>query len=117
MRSPLDALSAVQRSPGQRRVATVGALLVGLGLGSVHWLGFVVGGALIGLCWPSLRSAVAVGFGFGVVAVLSFFGQLVLFGTLGGAFGMGPLLAVAVVTPLVAGPLGAAVRGLLPPAA
>ncbi|MBX0321708.1 hypothetical protein EGH21_01560 [Halomicroarcula sp. F13] len=114
MRSPLATLWAVQRSARQRRAATVGAVLVGLGLGSVHWLGFVVGGALVGVCWPSLRSAIAAGFGFGVVAVAVFLARFALVGTLDGALGMGPLIAIAVVTPLVAGSLGAAVRGLLP---
>ncbi|WP_254273870.1 hypothetical protein [Haloarcula marina] len=113
MRSPTATLSAVQRSPRQRWAATLGAALLGLGLGSLHWFGFVVGGALVGLCQPSLRSAVATGLGFGVIAVAVFLGRLALAGSLSGALGMGPVVAIAVVTPLVAGPLGALVRGVV----
>ncbi|WP_276271266.1 hypothetical protein [Haloarcula litorea] len=114
MRSPLAALRQIQRSPRKRWAATLGAALVGLGLAGVHWLGLVAGGALVGCCWPSLRSALVAGLGFGVVAVLGFLVQMVLAGSLAGVLGMGVLTAVAVATPLVAGPFGALARGLLP---
>lgn len=114
--APLDPLYALQTDPRRRLLATAVAAAVGLALGAVHWVGLVAGGALVGLCWPRLREAFLAGFGFGVVVVVVFLARLALAGTLAGALGMGPLVGIAVVTPLLAGPLGALVRGLVPPA-
>jgi hypothetical protein len=116
MSSPLAPLYALQTDPRRRLLATVLAAGVGLVLGAVHWIGLVAGGALVGLCWPRLRDALLAGFGFGVVVVIVFVARLALAGTLAGALGMGPLVGIAVVTPLLAGPLGAVVRGIVPPA-
>jgi len=114
MAEPLAALARLQRTARLRRTGTLVAVGAGLALASVHWLGLVAGGALVGLCQPSLRRALVGGFGFGAVVVLTFLARLTLAGHLGPALGGGPLLGVALVAPLVAGPFGAAVRGLQP---
>ena len=116
MSDSLSVLYGLQTDRGRRWVATVAAVAVGLALAAGHWLGLVAGGALVGLCWPRLRSAVAAGLGFGLVVVAVFLARLAAAGTLGAALGMGPLVGIAVATPLVAGPLGATVRGLFPAA-
>jgi len=109
-------LSAAQTTPRQRWALTAAATALGLGLASLHWVGLLVGGALVGLCQPTLRRALVAGLGFGVVVLLVVAVQFALAGSLSAYLAMGPLLAVSVAAPLVAGPLGAAARGLVPDA-
>ena len=106
----------VQTTPSSRWALTAAAAAVGVGLATLHWSGLVAGGALVGLCWPSVRRAVVAGFGFGVLVLAVFAVRFALSGTLDQYLAMGPLLAVSTIVPLVAGPLGAAVRGLAPDA-
>lgn len=113
---PRSRLYAAQRSPRERWALAVAATAVGLALATVHWGGLLAGGALVGLCWPTLRRALVAGFGFGAAAVGAFAARLALAGSLGDALATGALFGVAVAVPLLAGPLGAAVRGLLPDA-
>ena len=113
---PLGALYALQRTPRLRRVAAVVALLVGLGLATLHWGGLLVGGALVGLSMPTLRRALVAGLGFGLAGLVVAGARFALAGTLGAVLGAWPLVAVAVVAPLVAGPVGSLVRGLVPDA-
>jgi len=105
-----------QTTPSSRWALTAAAAAVGVGLATLHWSGLVAGGALVGLCWPSVRRAVVAGFGFGVLVLAVFAVRFVLSGTLDQYLAMGPLLAVSIVVPLVAGPLGATARGLVPDA-
>jgi len=105
-----------QTTPRERWVLTTAAVALALGLASLHWSGLLVGGALVGLCQPTLRRALVAGLGFGAVVLLAMTVQFALAGSLDEYLAMGPLLAVSVVVPLVAGPLGAAVRGLVPDA-
>jgi hypothetical protein len=105
-----------QTSPRERWVLTVAATALGLALAAVHWSGVLAGGALVGFCWPTLRRALVAGLAFGVVVLLVVAVQFALAGSLDEYLAMGPLLAVSVAVPLVAGPLGAAARGLVPDA-
>lgn len=59
----------VRSTPSSRRLALLTASIVGIGLSLVHWVGLVVGGALVGLTRPRLRGAVLVGAGFGLLTV------------------------------------------------
>ncbi|MFB6141263.1 MAG: hypothetical protein ABEJ26_12620 [Halosimplex sp.] len=112
----LPRLYDAQTTPRTRRAMTLAATVVGLAFATVHWSGLLVGGALVGLCYPTFRRALVAGLGFGVAALLVAGGRLALAGALDESLAMGPLLAVGVAVPLVAGPLGASVRGLLPDA-
>jgi len=105
-------LFALQRDPRRRGVATAGALLLGVVLGTFHWAGLLVGGALVGLCQPTLRRALATGLGYGVLVVAVVSLRLALAGTLDEVLGTWPLLGVGVAVALVAGPVGALARGL-----
>jgi len=107
-------LAAVQTDPTRRFRATVLAGAVGALLATVHWSGLLVGGALVGLAWPTLRRALVAGLGFGVAVVAVFALELALAGTLSETLSMGVFAVVPAVVPLVAGPLGAGVRGLFP---
>lgn len=114
--SRLARLYAAQRDARERWALTVATAVVGLGLAWIHWAGLLVGGALVGLCWPTLRRAVVAGVGFAVVVLVATAAQFWAAGTLGKVLGATPLVYVAVAAPVVAGPLGATARGLLPDA-
>ena len=110
----LQRLYGVQTDPTSRWRATVLAGAFGALLATVHWSGLLVGGALVGLAWPTLRRALVAGLGFGVAVVAVFALELALAGTLGAVLAMGVFGVVPAAVPLVAGPLGAALRGLFP---
>lgn len=113
----LARLHDLQTDPTRRWRATVLAGALGALLVTVHWSGLLVGGAFVGLAWPTLGRAVLAGLGFGAAVVGVFALDLALAGSLAPAVGMGPLAVVPVLAALVAGALGATVRGLLPDAA
>lgn len=62
-------LAAGRADAGTRRVGFGATLLVGLVLATVHWLGLVAAGALVGLTRQRLRGAVASGLLVGLLAV------------------------------------------------
>jgi len=109
----LARLYDLQRDPRRRRLATAVALGLGLLLATVHWAGLLAGGALVGLSRPTLRRALAAGFGFGVLVLVVTAARFALAGTLGAVLATWPLVGVGVAIPLVAGPLGALARGLV----
>ena len=105
-------LDALRVTPRRRRLATLVAALLSLAVVWLHWLGFVLGGALVALAQPSLRRGLLAGFGFGVLAWLAFAGWLMLTGDLARYLGMGQVLAVSTAVPLVGALLGSLARGL-----
>jgi hypothetical protein len=114
--SRLARLYAVQRTPRDRWALTLLAAVVGLGLATVHWAGLLAGGALVGLAWPTLRRALLAGLGFAALALVVTATGFLLAGVFEKSLAMGQITYLAVAIPLVAGPLGASARGLLPDA-
>jgi hypothetical protein len=110
----LQRLYGLQTDPTSRWRATVLAGALGALLATVHWSGILLGGALVGLAWPTLRRALLAGLGFGIAVVAVFALELALAGALANVVAMGVLGAVPLAVPLVGGPLGAVVRGLFP---
>lgn len=108
-----DRLTALRSNPRTRWLGFAIGAIVGLALASIHWVGLVVGGALVGLFARDLPRAVVAGLAFGVVALLAFAAWLALAGALGVYLEMGQILAVSVAIPLVGGALGSLVRGLV----
>lgn len=107
-----------RRQPTLERIRTdrrlhLGALTVAVGIGVVlawlHWLGLVVGGALLGVVSPTLRYALAAAGGFGLVV----FGVFAL--TLGDsvvpALTMRPIIYVTAASAVGLPVFGALVRG------
>ncbi|MFC7227018.1 hypothetical protein N0B31_06355 [Salinirubellus salinus] len=90
-----------------------GAFLVGVVLGSVHWVGLVAGGALVGLAAPTLRRAFLSGLYLGGTVLLLFALWLLLVGTFGKWAAMGQLTLLSVGASLLLPPLGAGIRGLV----
>lgn len=58
-------LASLRRSPAHRRVALVGAIIVGLAAAWLHWVGLVVAGVLVGLISATLPRAAATGLAVG----------------------------------------------------
>lgn len=96
----------------RRRLATLGAVVVGLAVVWLHWLGFVLGGALVALVQPTIRRGLLAGLGFGVVCWLAFASWLALGGTLAVFLGMGQVLTVTTAIPLAGSLLGSLARGI-----
>lgn len=106
----LDAL----RADRLRRWTAVGVgAAVGLALAWVHWLGLVVGGALVALPTANPKRGALAGLGFGALVLVAFAGVLALRGALVPALGMGRITALTVAIPLVAGLLGGLTRALV----
>lgn len=95
-----------------RRVGlTVLAVVVGIGLASMHWLGLVVGGALVSLPQRSLARGLLTGFLFGGVVLTVFLVDLAAVGAAGGFLRFGLLRDVAVLMSLGLPTFGALARG------
>jgi len=110
MSAPLEAM---RETPRYRSLVIAIAAVIGLLLGSVHWLGLLVGGALVGAPAKTTRRALVFGAGFGVLAWAVFAASQF-------QAGVGPyenavsLLGLSVAIPVVLGVVGASVRELLP---
>ena len=108
-----ERLAAMRSNPRTRWLGFAFGAVAGIVLASIHWIGLVVGGALVGIFARDLPRAVAAGIAFGLVALLVFAGGLALDGALGVYLETGQLLAVSVAIPLVGGAFGSLVRGLV----
>lgn len=98
--------------PAIRRRATVAAAVIGLITVWFHWIGFVLGGALVALVQPSIRRGLLAGLGFGVLSWIAFAVWLATMGDLTLYLGMGQVVAVSAVIPPVGGLLGSLARGV-----
>ena len=105
-------LEALRSDPRRRLAVVLGGVLIGLGLGSVHWLGLVLGGALVALPARSIPRGVAHGLGLGVLGLLVFVVQLALQGALGPTLSTGFVGAIGLAVGLGAPLLGALVRAV-----
>lgn len=106
-------LSAVRADRRRRLGASLLGAGVGLALATVHWIGFVVGGALVALPAARLRTGVLAGLAFGLFGWLAFLATLADAGALGLYFETGQLLLVSTATALGGGLLGGLVRGVV----
>ncbi|WP_227131255.1 hypothetical protein [Halorubellus salinus] len=96
----------------RRAGLTALAVVVGVALASVHWLGLVVGGALVALPQGSLPRGLLAGFLFGGVVLSVFLVDLAAAGAAGGFLRFGLLRDVAVAMALGLPTFGALARGL-----
>ena len=108
-----DRLAAIRSNPRMRWFGFAVAALVGLVLATVHWVGLVIGGALVGIFARDLPRAVVAGVAFGLVALVAFGVWLALDGAFAIYLSTGQILAVSVAIPLVGGALGSLARGLI----
>jgi hypothetical protein len=96
-------VAAFRADDASRRVAFVAALAAGLGLSTLHWLGLVVGGALVALTRQSRLQGAAAAVGFGLLTLVATV-ALTPGSSAGELLALAPLsylgLALAVVAPL-----------------
>jgi len=94
---------------------TVVAVVVGLGVAWVHWVGLIVGGALVALPQRSFRLGVAAGIGFGGLVAVVNVALLAASGpaAVSTAVAMTQVFGVSVAAPLAAGVVGGLVRGVV----
>ena len=105
------ALERVRTESSAHAVALVVAVVVGLATAWFHWLGLVLGGALVGVVSESLPRAVLSGVGFGVLVLVVFAASL---GPVAGAvLEMAPVSYLVVAAALGLPVLGSLVRGLV----
>jgi hypothetical protein len=105
-------LGTVRGRDRLRWALTAAAVLVGVALVTVHWLGLVLGGALVGVLQRGLGRAILAGLAFGVVALLAF---LILAARLepGELLALRPVVYVTVGAGLGLPLLGSLVRGVV----
>lgn len=106
-------LSTVRSTPRYRLLATGCAAIVGIVLATQHWIGLVVGGALVALPAQTLPRGIVAGALFGLLAVAVFFTVLWTEGLAGAAVDTGVPFLAAVGIGVVGGLFGALARGIL----
>lgn len=107
-----ERLAALRGDGRQRSLVVLGGVLLGLGLGSLHWFGLVVGGAVVALPARTIPRGLAYGLGLGVLGLLVFAAQLALQGALGPALSTGMVGGISVLIGLALPLIGSLVRGL-----
>lgn len=106
-------LAAIRTDELRSWLATVAAIVVGLALASVHWLGLIVGGALVALPAASTWRGLGAGFGFGVLAWLGFLGLLAVDGSVGAVAATGQPFYLSAGIAVGLGTLGGLARGVV----
>lgn len=106
-------LTAVRTNRRERWFTLATAAAIGLAAAWVHWYGFVLGGALVGLVSKNVKGGLLAGIGFGVLSLGIFAGLLASQGALGASLGMGQVTAVGVAIPIGGSLLGSLVRGIV----
>lgn len=108
-----EGLTRLRETPRYHWLGLVAACLAGLVLVSVHWVGLVAGGALVGLVSTTLRRALLAGFGFGLLVLVTWAVLLTWHGSLGGVLATGQFVALGVAMALAGPLLGSLVRGIV----
>ncbi|PSQ50842.1 hypothetical protein BRD15_00875 [Halobacteriales archaeon SW_6_65_15] len=93
--------------------ALVAAAVFGLAAAWVHWYGFVLGGALVGLVSKNLKRGLLAGLGFGLLAWVVFASLLASHGALVAYLGMRQVTVLSAAIPVVGSLLGSLVRGVV----
>lgn len=102
----------LRTDPTLHWIALVSCCVVGLVLASVHWLGLVAGGALVGLVARSLARAIVSAIGFGVLVLIIWALSLAVAGSLGNVVGMGLFAGIGVGIAIALPVLGSLIRGV-----
>lgn len=112
-RSSPAPLARLREDPLVHWLALLLAITVGLGLSTLHWLGLVAAGALVGLLATSFRRALLAGFGFGALALAVWFARHAVAGSLDAVLATGEFVLIAVAAGFVGPLLGSLVRGIV----
>jgi hypothetical protein len=106
-------LRQVRERPLYHWIAVLVSCLLGLILATVHWLGLVAGGALVGLVATTFKRAVLAGVGFGLLVLVVWAGLFVAGGAFGKVLAMGQITALGVAMGVVLPVLGSLLRGVV----
>lgn len=106
-------LTEVRTNRRERWVTLATVAAIGLAAAWVHWYGFVLGGALVGLVSKNVERGLLAGLGFGVLAWVVFAGLLASHGALVAYLGMGQITGVSAAIPVAGSLLGSLVRGVV----
>jgi len=105
-------LTEVRTNRRERWFALAGAAAIGIAAAQIHWYGFLVGGALVGLVSKSLPRALAAGLAFGLLAWGAFAALVAANGALWQYAATGQAFGLSVAIPVVAAGVGSLVRGV-----
>ncbi|MFC4450299.1 hypothetical protein [Halorussus aquaticus] len=106
-------LTEIRTNRRERWFALAAGVAVGLAAAQVHWYGFVLGGALVGVVSKDAKRGLLAGISFGVLAWAFFAGLVAANGGLLKYAGMGRLLYLSVGIPVGLSALGSLVRGVV----
>lgn len=102
------------RAERRNRLSALGfGILVGALLGSVHWLGLFVGGAIAGLGQRSISRGIGAGALAGVGIWLVFLATMQLHAAAVPALGSTPIIAVSFAIAVGYGAIGGLLRGVV----
>lgn len=113
MSAPRARLATVRDEPRYRYLVMALGGILGLALATVHWLGIVLGGAVVGLAATRFRYALGAGVVYGLVVGAAFAAWLALGGALGGALDTGAVFGIGVGIAVVGATLGSLARGIV----
>ena len=111
-----SALAEIRGDARARWAALAAGAVVGLLTAWVHWYGFVLGGALVGLASKDAKRALAAGIGVGLLGWVVFVGSVATGSELVGVVKyaeMGRLLYLSAGIPVGLSALGSLVRGVI----
>lgn len=111
--TPADRLAELRTDDRQRRLVVVAGALLGLVLGSLHWFGLVIGGAIVALPARSIKRGLATGLGLGVLVLLVAATELALQGALAPALSTGTVVGSSAVIGVALPLWGALIRGVV----
>lgn len=94
-------------------IALVACLVIGVLLASLHWIGLIAGGALVGLVTANIRRAIVAGVGFGLVVLIVWATRLAVAGSFGKVAAMGEIALLGVAIALVGAVFGSLARGVI----
>lgn len=108
-----DRLAELRANDRQRALVIAVGVIVGLGLGAVHWFGLVLGGAIVALPARTIPRGLAAGLGLGVAGLVVFTALLAAQGALAPALTTGVVGGISLAVGFAAPLLGATVRGIV----
>lgn len=106
------ALGEVRADRRARWFALAAAAALGLAAAQVHWYGFLVGGALVGLVSKNATRGLLAGLAFGLLAWGAFAALVAANGGLWKYAATGAPFGVSAAIPVVAAGVGSLVRGV-----
>jgi len=106
-------LAEVRTNRRERWFAVAGAAVVGLAAAQIHWYGFFLGGALVGLVSKDLARALVAGLAFGLVSWVAFAALVAANGAFWQYAATGQAFGLSVAIPVVAAGVGSLVRGVV----